>query len=247
MYLKKPEMILFDVGGTLFIDGKCIPRDGLSELRKLAENPDITDDNTLLALWDEYMDEVDVGLCSKNGAVLDIPLSVVLKYIIMKSGLRINLPMYDIEEIFDRYNSSRAVAEGLTGLLDVIKSKGIRAAVISNNAMSGESLFLSIKRWIPSSHFEFCLTSADILLAKPCRQIFSIAASFAGLKPSDCWYCGDGFRPDVYGALKAGMHPVLIDRSADNSLTFRTYEGMGEYMVINHWDKLSEYINNLQD
>ena len=234
MYLKKPEMILFDVGGTLFIDGKCIPRDGLSELRKFAENPDITDDNTLLALWDEYMDEVDVGLCSKNGAVLDIPLSAVLKYIIMKSELRINLPMYGIEEIFDRYNSSRAVAEGLTGLLDVIKSKGIRAAVISNNAMSGESLSLSIKSWITSSHFEFCL-------------IFSIAASFAGLKPSDCWYCGDGVRPDVYGALKAGMHPVLIDRSSDNSLTFRTYEGMGEYMVINHWDKLSEYINNLQD
>lgn len=247
MYTKKPEMILFDVGGTLFIDGKCIPREGLSNLRRLSENPDVTDDDRLSALWDEYMDEVDVGLRSKNGEQLDIPLSAILKYIIMKSGLRINLPMYDIEEIFDRYNSTRTVARGLTELLEVIKSKGIRAAVISNNGMSGESLSLAIKRWIPSSHFEFCLTSADILLAKPCSQIFSIAASSAGVNASDCWYCGDGFRPDVYGALKAGMHPVLIDRSADNSLTFRTYEGMGEYMVINHWDKLSEYINNLQD
>ena len=145
-------MILFDVGGTLFIDGKCIPRDGLTELRKLAENPDITDDNTLSALWDEYMDEVDVGLYSKNGAVLDIPLSAVLKYIIMKSGLRINLPMYDIEEIFDRYNSSRAVAEGLTSLLDVVNWSTLNFAVSADYSCFLSKNCLSVD----CSHTEEC-------------------------------------------------------------------------------------------
>lgn len=38
-YNIKPKMILFDVGGTLFDDGKCVPVDGLSKLRLAAENP----------------------------------------------------------------------------------------------------------------------------------------------------------------------------------------------------------------
>ena len=45
--MKKPSMILFDVGGTLFRDGKCNFRDGLSALRKAALNPEVTDDANL--------------------------------------------------------------------------------------------------------------------------------------------------------------------------------------------------------
>lgn len=237
-YSVKPKMILFDVGGTLFDDGKCIPRQGLSELRKFALNPDITDDDTLAALWDEYMDEVDIGLRSKHGATLDIPLSSILKYITMKAGLHFQISVIDQEEIFDRFNSTRNVMDGLEELLEALDTIGIRTAVISNNGMSGESLALAIKRWIPSSEFEFCLTSADILLAKPEKSLFLSAASFAGLSPSDCWYCGDGRIPDVDGAKNAGMLPVLIDTKSAVPLEYRTDGGRGEYMVINHWKEL---------
>lgn len=92
-YLKKPEMVLFDVGGTLFIDGECIPRNGLAGLRKYALNPEACDDDTLAGLWNEYMDEVDVGLRSKYGAQLDIPLSSVLRYITMNAGLHFDIPV----------------------------------------------------------------------------------------------------------------------------------------------------------
>ena len=54
-YYKKPEMVLFDVGGTLFDDGKCIPRDGLKALLEYAVNPDVTNADELTSLWDEYM------------------------------------------------------------------------------------------------------------------------------------------------------------------------------------------------
>ncbi len=36
-YSIKPKMVLFDVGGTLFNDGKCFPIEGFAELRKFAE------------------------------------------------------------------------------------------------------------------------------------------------------------------------------------------------------------------
>lgn len=244
-YNKKPKMILFDVGGTLFDDGKCIPIDGLSKLRLVADNPDITDDATLAKLWDKYMDEVNVGLKSKSGAVLDIPLIAPIKYVTMKTGLRFSITEAEQEEIFDRYNSSRTVIDGVPELLAAIDSLGIRAAVISNNAMSGNSLDMAIKRWIPMAKMEFCLTSADILFCKPCESIFMAAAGYAHLEPSDCWYCGDGRIPDVDGAKNSGMTPVLLETKAELPFEFRTDGGTGEYLVVNSWYVLKEHILKL--
>ena len=100
-------MILFDVGGTLFEDGKCSPLEGLAQLRLLAKNPEATTDERLFQLWEEYMDEIDVPRKSKSGVGLDIPLCAPLKYAIMHSGLEFDLSTYQLEELFDRYNSTR--------------------------------------------------------------------------------------------------------------------------------------------
>ena len=243
-YDKKPEMVLFDVGGTLFDDGPCIPIDGLSELRKIAKNPDITDNRTLALLWDEHMNEIS-GLKSRSGISLDMPLSASLKYITMKAGLIFDIPVIEQEEIFDRYNSSRKVIDGVPELLDTLHSLSIRTAVISNNAMSGESLALATKRWIPDSRFEFHLTSADILFCKPYKDIFLTATSYANLNPSECWYCGDSFVPDVLGGSGVGMSPVLLDRKSDIPLEFRSGCDVDEYMVVNSWHALNKYLKDM--
>lgn len=244
-YDKRPEMILFDVGGTLFKDGKCSPVDGFSKLRLAAENPDVTDDAALAALWDEYMDEVGFGLKSKSGTTLDIPLSAVIKYATMHTGLHFVIPMAEQEELFDRYNSERTVIGGVPELLAEIDSLGIRTAVISNNMMSGESLALAVKRWIPTAKMEFCLTSADMLFTKPDKTIFTAAASYAHLDPADCWYCGDGRIPDVDGAKNSGMTPVLLDEKAVLPFEMRTDGGRGEYLTVSHWNVLKEHLRKL--
>ncbi len=241
MYNKKPEMILFDVGGTLFDDSKCIPIDGLSKLRLRADNPEITDNETLARLWDEYMAEISSHR-SNSGIKLDMPLTSVLKYITMNTGLHFNISIAEQEEVFDRYNSTRMVNEGIPELLETLKEKGIRSAVISNNAMSGEGLRLALERWIPSACFEFVLTSADLLLTKPDKSLFIAAANYAHLDPADCWYCGDGRVPDVDGAFNSGMLPVLYDKKSDVPAELRSDGGRGEYLAINHWDELKKII-----
>lgn len=237
-------MILFDVGGTLFNDGKCCPPDGFSKLRLAAKNPDITDNAALAALWDEYMNEVS-GVKSSSGITLDIPLSAVIKYAAMHTGLHYGISMAEQEEIFDRYNSTRNVIDGVPELLSAIDALGIRTAVISNNMMSGESLDMAIRHWIPTAKFEFCLTSADLLFTKPCKNIFTAAAGYAHLDPSDCWYCGDGRIPDVDGAKSSGMTPVLLDEKATLPFEMRTDGGRGEYLTVNHWDVLKEHLGNI--
>ena len=244
-YSRKPKMILFDVGGTLFNDGKCIPVDGLSHLRLAADNPDVTDDETLASLWDEYMDEL-AGLKSKSGVTLDFPLSAPIKYVTMTAGLHFSISVKEQEEIFDRFNSSRNVIDGVPELLMSLKEMGIRSAVISNNAMSGESLALAIRRWIPSEEFEFCLTSADVLFTKPDKSIFLAAANYAHVDPSDCWYCGDGRVPDVDGAKNSGMTPVLLDESSEIPFEMRTDGNRGEYLAVNNWNELKNFLIKLK-
>ena len=245
MYGKKPKMILFDVGGTLFNGGKFLLYNGLDKLRLAAQNPEVTDTDTLVKLWEEYMDDVNNSLKSKSGATLDMPLSAVIRYMTMNTGLHYSLSMPEQEEIFDRFNSERKVIDGVPELLSTIHSLSIRAAVISNNAMSGDGLALAIKRWIPNEKFEFFLTSADVLLAKPDKRIFESAATYAHLSTQDCWYCGDGFVPDVCGSFNSGMTPVLIDVKSSLPLEMRK-DDRGEYMVVNSWKALSEFLVNLE-
>lgn len=241
-YNIKPEMILFDVGGTLFDDTKCIVRDGLSQLRLKAENPDVTDDAMLVGLWDEYMNEIGGDLKSVSGIKLDVPLSSVIKYVTMNAGLHFDISVAEQEEVFDFYNSERKVIDGVSSLLCKLDNLGIRTAVISNNAMSGESLSLAINKWIPDNKFEFMLTSADLLFTKPHKSLFLAAAGYAHVNPENCWYCGDGRVPDVDGARNAGMTPVLLDEKSDISLEWRTDGGRGEYLTVNRWRELEKYL-----
>lgn len=240
-YNKKPKMIFFDVGGTLFADGKCEPAEGFERLRHFALNPEETNGEALAEYWNKYLTEVS-GVKSKSGITLDVPLSSVIKYAAMNTGLVFAIPMAEQEEIFDRYNSSRNVIDGVPELLEKLDSLGIRTAVISNNMMSGESLSLAINRWIPSAKFEFCLTSADILFTKPSTNIFVAALKYAGLKSKDCWYCGDGKIPDVYGASDCGMTPVLFDVKSDVPLEFRNDDICEKYLAVNNWNVLKDYI-----
>lgn len=244
-YINKPEMILFDVGGTLFEDAKFSVMGGLAKLRLKAVNPEATDDDTLVKLWDEYHDEIGSDLRSVSGIKLDIPLSAILKYITMKAGLRFDISITELEELFDCYNSERKVIDGVVSLLEKLDSMGIRTAVISNNAMSGESLWLAINRWIPENKFEFILTSADLLFTKPDKSLFVVSANYAHLKTENCWYCGDGRVPDVDGAKNAGMSPVFLDRKSDVPLEWRTDGGRGEYLAVNHWSELEKYLSAL--
>lgn len=241
-YDKKPEMIFFDVGGTLFKGSRFSARDGFSALRKSAVNPEVTTDDFLALLWDEFMENTASDHRSLSGTKLDFHLSTALKYVTMKAGLRFEISMYEQEEIFDRHNSLRHVIYGVPELLAQLYAKGIRAAVISNNAMSGEGLRLAIDRWIPENKMEFCLTSADILLTKPDKDIFLCAASYAGVKPENCWYCGDSIEADVDGAKNAGMTPVLLDTESENPFDMRKEDGRGEYLAVNSWSVLEDYI-----
>ena len=242
---KKPKMILFDVGGTLFNDGKFDAKKGLEAVRLASTDPDVTDNGTLLTLWNEFEDKVKSAFPKSDGFSFELPLAATLKYVTHNAGLKFNISIAQLEEIFDRFNSERTVFDFVPELLSSLKKQGIRTAVISNNAMSGESLSLALKRWISAEDFEFVLTSADFIFQKPNKEMFLSAAASAFLSPSECMYCGDSITADIKGSLDAGMQTVLFNTQAETDIKICSDERQREYIQINGWKALNSYLLSL--
>lgn len=244
-YTKKPEMIFFDSGGTLLKDGPFSPREGLRAVLQCSDNGRPQDLDKMMQCWNEIYDEAHPYYKSRSGVKADINLPGILKYIFMKCGLKFSVSMAELEEVFDRYDTPREVMPGIVNLLQYLDSEGIRAAVISNNMVSGDGLALAIARWLPEAKMEFVLTSADLILAKPWAGLFEAAAGYAGVDPANCWYCGDGVIPDVDGARNGGMTPVLIDSKAQQPVEYRTDGGREAYLTVRHWDELVKILQAL--
>jgi HAD superfamily hydrolase (TIGR01509 family) len=110
----------------------------------------------------------------------------------------------------ERHLWCEADSEAATVLVR-LKSAGLRIAAISNteDGRVNESLALAEL----ASHFEFVIDSHNVGCKKPDTAIFQLALDRLGLEPSDAAYIGDSYGYDVIGAQRAGLHPVLLDRS----------------------------------
>jgi len=110
----------------------------------------------------------------------------------------------------ERHLWCQADAEAASVLLR-LKSAGLRIAVISNteDGRVNESLGLADL----TSHFEFLIDSHIVGYSKPDTAIFRLAVDRLGIGPHEAAYVGDSYGYDVVGAQRAGLIPILLDRS----------------------------------
>jgi len=102
-----------------------------------------------------------------------------------------------------------SVFEEVPGVLDDLKGRGVRLAVISN-WHHGLACFLRELGLL--DHFEAVVCSAEVGCEKPDVRIFEEACQLLDVEPSQVAHVGDLPDADVNGALAAGMKPVLITR-----------------------------------
>jgi putative hydrolase of the HAD superfamily len=97
------------------------------------------------------------------------------------------------------------VAPSLTDL----KSRGLILGLISNveKDMTDTLNNLGLPSWL-----EIVVTSQDFQFSKPQPEIFQEALRRAGVQPAEAIYIGDQYQVDVFGANRAGMKGVLLDR-----------------------------------
>jgi len=239
-----PKLVVFDFGGTLFLDGPYSLRDGLDALRRSALNPGAVTTTQLCEMMEDIELRAERCLADSPADRLEIRLQEKLRCLIARSGLRFPFGLKQCELVFDEADSTRERTPYMDELLAYLAQKGIRTGVISNISLSGEAMKAIVDRWYPGNEMSFVFTSADFLFCKPGADMFLAAAKTAGLEPEECLYCGDSVSADVDGALGAGMQAVLYDTANTRGSETRMRNGR-EYTAVGGWEHLIALLERL--
>jgi len=117
-------------------------------------------------------------------------------------------------ESFRRAFSSPAswrVFDDVPATLDALGRAGYKLGILSN---WDSRLGILLEALGLSAYFDAVVCSALERREKPAPLIFSRAAEKLGLDPAEIVHIGDRALEDYHGAREAGMHALLIDRSA---------------------------------
>lgn len=90
-----------------------------------------------------------------------------------------------------------------------LQESGFRVAAISNMPMRGDEMCDQIGL---TGHVEFAVTSGDVGAEKPDPRIFNAALQKAGVDPSWAVMVGDSVSSDLRAAEAVGMNAILMDR-----------------------------------
>jgi putative hydrolase of the HAD superfamily len=94
--------------------------------------------------------------------------------------------------------------------LGELKEMGFALGVISNFDSYLKDI---LARLDLAQYFISIIASTEVGILKPDPEIFRLALGRVGLNAEDSIYVGDAYYPDVVGATRAGLTPILIDRN----------------------------------
>ena len=105
-------------------------------------------------------------------------------------------------------------------VLKRLREDGLKVGIISNTPWGSPS---SLWRKELNRHGLLDVTDivvfcVDVGWRKPHKAIFEYTLNELGVRPEEAVFVGDDAKWDVYGAQQAGMTPVLIDPSANETM-----------------------------
>lgn len=206
--MKKPEMILFDYGGTLMYEPDFCPSAGNMALYPyISENPH----NITPQEFNDYLRKLFDEIRELRGELIEIHEHFLLRYVLEHFGMKLSIPFEQAEKIMMKGMSDAVETPHAREMLSELKKMGIRTGVISNLCWSGNALAYRLNNAFPENEFEFIMTTSEYIFRKPDIHIFDLAVRKSGLSPENIWYCGNDIEIDVFGSHNAGMFPVFYD------------------------------------
>jgi putative hydrolase of the HAD superfamily len=124
---------------------------------------------------------------------------------------------------------SFAAFDDAASTLRALRGDGIRLVVVSNWDWS---LHEVLERVGLAPLLDGVVTSAEVGVRKPGREVFERALDVAGVPAARAMHVGDSFDEDVLGARAAGIEPVLIRRDGRNvAVGVRTVSSLRELIL----------------
>lgn len=244
VFIRLPEMILFDYGNTIlyeqYVDGV---RGHKAVFEHLTKNPD----NVTPEQVNELGGEIFKRLNFPRNSGFEIHQRFYDKLQYEYFGLEFDIPYEEIEQIFWKNASEIKPMPGVEKMLAYLREKGIRSGVVSNLGWSGNALKTRIDECLPDNRFEFVIASSEYIFRKPDRLIFELALRKAGLAADKVWFCGDTVSADVDGAHNVGIFPVWYDdKTIPCPWKTPCAEPDYEHLHIDRWESLTDILEKLK-
>lgn len=182
---------IFDLDGTLINTIHALTRTINMTLAKYGLGP-IEDESTKLFVGDGYKRFVERALNYCGDVELEHLDSALFVYdaLFKENGL------YHIEAY-----------EGMKELLDTLKSRGMKIAVVTNK--NHERAIENIELVYGTDYFDLIMGEQDGIRRKPDPAMALMTAEKLGVSPSECLYFGDT-NTDMKTGMNAGMDTVGV-------------------------------------
>lgn len=194
----RPELVLFDAGGTLVL----IDPDRFNGFLASWDHPAVSAEGLFTAHFQamsDYADRLEAGD--------RLQFRWWIRRFFELVGVQLT------EEMADTFGGEKNMwNHPISGALQTVRDlreRGYRVAVVSN---SDGTVAEALDRAGFGDLFEIVVDSTIVGIAKPDPAIFAVALEQLGLAPDQAWYVGDSHYHDMGGARAAGLAAgVLID------------------------------------
>ena len=204
-----PRVVLFDMDDTIF-DHSLTCRAALGSLRR---DYDVLDGRSLDEVWGEYerllgITHTDVMLGRRTSQEVRAER---FRRLARWAGRPVSAARADELSRVYRENYQR-LRRAVPGAPDTVRRWHERAsvAVVTNNTVQEQVekiAFLGL-----TGAVDLLVTSEEVGVAKPGREIFRAALARAGARAREAVMVGDSWSSDVVGARRAGIRPVWFNR-----------------------------------
>jgi putative hydrolase of the HAD superfamily len=115
------------------------------------------------------------------------------------------------DQVYDTFRDSQGwvLFSETREVLNTLKNAGLKLGVVSNFDTRIYSVMQSLSIL---SFFDAVAISSELGFCKPAPEIFEAAVRALHSKSSETVMVGDSLHDDVEGAVRAGLHGVLVDR-----------------------------------
>jgi putative hydrolase of the HAD superfamily len=199
--------VLFDWGGTLMQDEwsdeialegnraglTALGRDGLPDAARFTEYMREHEAELFPAVGDDEIDIAAVMLQSFGDQGVDLT----------DDDIRVFL-----QAAHDVWSSYYTLAASTHALLEALRDRGLRLALVSNTASPPWLLQPVLDRQGLSDRVDAIVLSSEVGKRKPHAAIFERALAEVGAEPQEALHVGDRLDADVLGASRVGMKTV---------------------------------------
>lgn len=235
------KALLMDVGKTIVTNRIIDFKKGLRAVYELDDNPKKIDFNEYLRV-NNALRKVSFDIARENNS--EVRIATFLETLNEITGIKSVYTGNELEWFFQCHLIEEELVQGVYDFLECARSIGLIIIAVSNSCMTSYPIKREFTEMGIDKFFSEVISSADILVRKPRKEIFDYAYGKLlkidkTIKKEEVLFIGNDFICDTLGSSNAGFIPVWFNEKgesvSDNSFTFinvKSYDELKEVLKI---------------